>query len=153
MIKLTCPKNFSDLIRVFNANFRVIFCFLSVGAITAILYFFVFIVLLKLFKLEYHLAVSIAYILSVTFYFFANRNLTFKARDGNKQNQLFKFILTLVLNYSITMFIITLLVNKFNLSPIIGSFIAVIATTGTTFFLSKYWIFKPNNNQTCGVKS
>lgn len=138
---------------ILRNNFEVIFSFISVGASSALLYFFFSILLYKLFNLEYHFAVSVAYILSVTFYFFANRNLTFKAAEGNKRNQLFKFILTLVLNYSITMFIITLLVNKFDLSPIIGSFFAVLITIWTSFFLSKYWIFKPNNNQTCGVNN
>lgn len=134
-------------------NAKLIFTFLSVGAITAIIYLIISIILLKIADLEYHLAISIAYIISVTFYFFANRKLTFKASNGNKHTQIFKFILMLALSYLITMFIITLVVKKFMLSPIMGTFIAIIATTGINFLLSRYWVFKHTNNQMCGMNS
>lgn len=134
-------------INIIKNNLRLITTFCSIGLVTAGLYFLLFSFFWKVEHINYNIAVTVSYIIAVTFYFFANRNLTFKAGSGMVRSQILKYICLLILNYVISIFIVNLLVKVLQTSPFLAVAFAIVSTTGVSFILSKYWIFKFQNNQ------
>jgi len=63
-----------------SLRFKTFLTFALVGALTAIFYFALFTFLYQWFYINYNIALSIAYVFAITFYFFANRHLAFKSQ-------------------------------------------------------------------------
>ena len=118
------------------------FKFGLVGAATAAIYFLVLASLLELLKADYKLAVSIAYIVSVTFQFNANKYFTFKAERKNVVHQLTKYLILLIINYLITMLVVRFVVEKLGLTAYHGVLASVPLIMVVGYLLSKHWIFK-----------
>lgn len=123
-------------------HFWSLFLFASVGTMSAIVYFSLFTLLWKVLSINYMISVSIAYLTTVTFYFFTNRYLTFKSHHGSIKKQLGKFVLMVLLNYLITVKIIHYAVETLALTPYIGMLFAVATTFIISYLLSKFWVFK-----------
>jgi putative flippase GtrA len=126
---------------IYNSHKRTFLAFLSVGIMTAIFYFSLFNIFWKYFDLNYNIAVSIAYIIAITFYFFANRHFTFKT-SGQLNNQLAKFLAMIISNYLITMIVVNMTVKLLLLPPYIGVFFAIACTTVANYFTARFWVFK-----------
>lgn len=137
-----------------NKNFKSITIFLTVGCFVSLFYFSFFNFLWKHLSLNYHLAVSIAYVTAILIYFCANKFLTFKHIEkssnivhGNTGPsligiQFMRFLGMVFLNYLLTLFIVHVTVSFFILQPYWGLGGAIIATTISNYILAKYWIFK-----------
>ena len=121
---------------------RTFFFFLLVGGIAAVIYFGLLFSFLEIFRLDYRLGVSIAYITAVSFHFFANRYLTFRANQENTFQQIVRYLPMMVLNYLLTLVIVTVLVELLWVSPYIGGGVAIVVTVGLGFFISKVWVFR-----------
>jgi putative flippase GtrA len=129
-------------IKIYHENKNFILRFLTVGIFCALLYFSSFFLLWKTFQLDYHVAISIAYVLSVIAYFFASRHFTFKTHGSSIGPQLAKFIVSVVLNYVLTLVIIHLSVELLMLQPYTGSMLAIGGTTLTNYIIARWWVFK-----------
>lgn len=125
----------------FPDDMRSVVCFLSVGALTAVIYFSLFALCWDVLQINYKAAVTVAYLTSVVFQFLSNRNLTFKS-NGHIAGQSIKFIVLLCINYIITIAIVTGVVSQLKLSPYVGVLASVMVTVFIGFFLSKYWVYK-----------
>lgn len=136
---MTLIKKYIDWINVNKVSF---FIFVMIGSITASSFFVLFTILWKILKIDYPASVSIAYIAAITFYFFANRSITFKSTAKNIKPQLIKFILLVLFNYLITITITFTTVELFLLSPYIGIVLAIGTTTILSYFISKFWVFQ-----------
>ena len=121
--------------------------FLTVGVLTAIVYFSLFTILWKWLGLNYKIAVSISYCLSVAFQFFSNRHLTFHSTHENVLYQAAKFGGLLAINYLLTISIVTWSVNTLMVSPYLGILISLTVTVITGFSISKLWVFKQTSPQ------
>ena len=121
---------------------RTFFFFLLVGGIAAVIYFGLLFSFLEIFRLDYRLGVSIAYITAVSFHFFANRYLTFRANQENTFQQIVRYLPMMVLNYLLTLVIVTVSVELLWVSPYIGGGVAIVVTVGLGFFISKVWVFR-----------
>jgi putative flippase GtrA len=123
-------------------NYRTFLIFLFVGGLTAGFYISFFTLLLKIAHLHYQLAISIAYVVSVTLYFIANRQLTFKNSNSTVAQQLPKYFFLLLINYLVTLSVMHGTVEMLGLPPYFG----IISSIGLTFIvsysLSRFWIFK-----------
>lgn len=128
--------------RYFSRKNAEIFLFLVVGILTAGIYFALFTIFWKFLFIDYRISVSIAYIASVIFQFHMNRNVTFKSLDNKITNQIIKFIILLLINYVLTLMIVTTLVNKLLLSPYLAIICSLSVTTIIGFMLSRLWVFK-----------
>lgn len=129
-------------LRQFIATNRLtILSFLLVGALAAAINFATFSLCLQLASLDYSIAASIAYVLSVVFHFLANRQFTFKQTSGNLSQQLPKYLSLVLLNYLTTLFVMYLIVELLQLSPYLANLTAIGVTVGTGYMLSRYWIF------------
>lgn len=113
-----------------------------VGAITAAIYFLVMWVADSIFGFNYIAAVSVAYFVSTVFHFLANRHFTFGAIKEQHGYQIIRYLVMWVLNYLITIVVVSVCVERFLLSPYIGVCISVVFTVFIGYVLARYWIFK-----------
>ncbi|WP_161808491.1 GtrA family protein [Methyloglobulus morosus] len=118
------------------------FKFGAVGALTAGIYFSVMWVVQAYLKFSYLIAVSAAYFISTIFHFYAHRHFTFNAVNNKQSHQAIRYLLVSAINYLLTIFVVTVCVELFGLSPYIGVCYSVFVTVITGFILSRYWTFK-----------
>jgi len=116
--------------------------FLLVGLTTAGVYLSLFSIFWRVFDLSYSMAVSIGYILSIIFYFYAQRHFTFCSADKPLSKQIFKFSAMTGINYFLTIVIVRATVENLVLSPYIGIFFATVITTISNYAISRFWIFQ-----------
>ncbi len=121
---------------------RIFILFLFVGGITAAIYFGLLAVFLEFLHFDYRVSVSIAYIVAVSFHFFANRQLTFRANHESPFQQVVRYLPMAALNYLLTVVIVTASVEMLEFSPYVGVVAAIVVTTGLGFFTYKAWVFR-----------
>lgn len=112
--------------------------FILVGASSALLDLYL-LYALRIINLNINLSITIAYISGASLNYLLHTFLTFK-KTTNKSN-LSKFIIALLINYSLTLIIIYILL-QLNTDLIIAKIISlpVIAVIG--FILARNWIYK-----------
>ena len=125
-----------------NSHLLVFAKFVLVGAITAAIFFLAMWLAYEIFGLSYIQAVSLAYFVSTAFHFLANSLFTFLAVNSSRVSQIYRYLLLLILNYLITIFIVDLSVEGFLLSPYNGILISVLVTACVGYILGRYWVFK-----------
>jgi len=113
-----------------------------VGAITAAIYFLVMWIANSLIGLHYIISITAAYITSTTFHFLANRHFTFSATGDSHGNQLLRYLVMWVVNYVITLVIVSFCVKNLGLSPYIGVCVSVAVTVVTGYLFSRFWVFR-----------
>lgn len=126
----------------FSSHFRAFVKFGMVGAVTAAIYFLLMWAADSMLGLNYIAAVSVAYFVSTVFHFLANRHFTFGATEDRHQHQIIRYIVMWLINYLTTIFIVSVCVERFLLSPYIGVCVSVVFTMFTGYVLARYWIFK-----------
>lgn len=82
-----------------------------------------------------------AYAGALSFQFFANRRVTFKAAEGDPRVQLFRFLIIAGANYLLTLTLVTIGVGLFGISMYAAVFASLLITTPLGFVLSKRWVF------------
>jgi len=87
------------------------------------------------------LTISVAYVVTVSFHFTANRYFTFQAGQGRLARQLPRHGVLIVLNYALTLLLNTLLVTRLHWNLYFAASVVVVLTSALNFALSKYWIF------------
>jgi putative flippase GtrA len=126
-----------------NTHKVAMLLFASVGALSALTNFMCFTLFWKLVGLNYQLAVSIAYVISVLVHYIGNRNLTFKSTgENNLLSQLAKYLMLVIFNYCITLIVMHITVKKLLLSPFLGIIFAIGVTVMNGYLLSYFWIFR-----------
>ena len=125
-----------------SAHFLAFLKFGIVGAITAAIYFLVMWAADSMLGLNYIVAVSVAYFVSTVFHFLANRHFTFRAEGEQHGRQIIRYLVMWLLNYLITIVIVSVSVERFLLSPYIGVCISVVFTVFIGYVLARYWVFK-----------
>jgi len=123
-----------------NQNKPFLIFYLIFGAITAGIYFSVFTIFYEYFHLNYNIAISIAYMLAVTFHFIVNRRVTFKAHGHALNRQLLKYLVMLGINYGITLLVMYIIVY-FSLSPYLGMVFSIGVTIVSGYLIAKIWVF------------
>jgi putative flippase GtrA len=115
--------------------------FCTLGTINMGLYFLFFTIFWNFLHINYLVAVSLTFMITAAFQFFANRKVTFKA-SGNVYHQMWKYFILLGINYLITLFIMHSVVSTFELSPYIGLFVSTAFSATISFLLFKFWVFR-----------
>lgn len=112
-----------------------------VGACSAVVYFLSFTWFFQWGKLDYQIAVSIAYVLSVLVHFFMNRSFTFKSHGHSLWRHVTKYSVMLMVNYLCTLGIMSMVVSGLKLSPYLGIAVSIALTMGTGYIMAKFWVF------------
>ncbi|CNK47546.1 GtrA-like protein [Yersinia enterocolitica] len=117
--------------------------FCLVGGATMAIYFLFIWFVESFVGLSYLIAVSMAYFFSVLFHFLASKYFTFStATRGYSKSLLVRYLFLLLINYLITMFVVSFFVEQLQLSPYIAVCVSAVFTILTGYLLSRYWVFK-----------
>lgn len=125
----------------YEASYKELLNYSVVGAVTGFLYFGAIIFATEILNLEYRIAVSVSYVIAVSFHFIANREFTFAAYDGVVRKQLIRYLIVLLLNYLITIGVVTYLVDILFCSHYLAAIIAIGTTVAVGYIASKFWVF------------
>ena len=116
--------------------------FLTVGLITFGINFFSFHFFFGVMGWDYRIAVSLAYVITVTSHFWLNRFFTFSASEQRILHNVGKYLLLLPLNYGVTLAVVGLVVEVAGLSPYLGVITSTLATSSVSFLILKHFVFK-----------
>lgn len=115
--------------------------YIFVGGITAVFYFGAIAFGTEVLGIEYRTVISVSYLIAVSFHFYANRKFTFAASDGVVHVQVTRYISVLLLNYLITIAIVSYLVEFSFFSYYTAAMIAIVLTIVVGYLTSKFWVF------------
>ena len=124
--------------KLMNIEFLV---YLVVGALAAVLYFGLFALTVEIFDIDYRVGISVAYLLAVSFHFLANRKFTFHNSDDHVIHQWFRYLGILVINYLITLGVVSFFVSRLGFSSYFSIALSIVITVSVGFFASRFWIF------------
>jgi putative flippase GtrA len=120
--------------------------YLFVGGATFVIYIATIALTVEIFNSDYRIGVSVAYLFAITFHFFANRKFTFRATNYNLVDQSIRYVVILILNYLITLIVVSFCVGSFGFSPYLGAVFAIVLTVGVGYFASKFWVFRESES-------
>ena len=116
--------------------------FAVIGFLTLGINFISFHLFYGLFRLDYRIAVSLAYIVTVSCHFSLHRIFTFRATDQQIAHNAGKYLFMLIMNYGITLTVVWLVVEIVGWSPYVGVIASSAATASASFFIMKYFVFQ-----------
>lgn len=125
--------------KLMNLEFLV---YLIVGGLTAGIYFGFIALGVEILELDYRIAVSAAYAIAVSFHFLANRKFTFRVADNRVIRQSIRYMSVLMMNYLITISVVSLLVGKHGVSTYLSAAVSIMVTVGIGYLASKFWVFR-----------
>lgn len=128
--------------------------FVFVGLTTCAIYFSCFHFLYGLIHLDYRIAASISYVITIALHFLLHRLFTFKAAGQKVTRNFRNYLLMLGVNYANMLLIVWFLVDIFKSSPYLGLAASTVVSAFVSFFGMKYFVFntKPNENKTNNQK-
>ena len=122
-------------------NFGELCRFGLVGIVTFGINFLSFSLFFGLLHLDYRVAVSLAYVVTVCCHFLFNKTFTFGATKQRLRHNVPRYVLMLGLNYVITIVASWLTVEVVGASPYFGVVAATAGTAFSSFFVMKYLVF------------
>ncbi|MGH8557619.1 MAG: GtrA family protein [Methylococcales bacterium] len=115
--------------------------FCIVGVVTFVLNFFLIWLFYGKAEWDYRVAVSCAYVVTVSAHFLLNRSFTYGHRGGSVTFDSARYLFVLFVNYLITLGITSATVEAFGLSPYHGVIFSVMVTAFSSFLLLKHFVF------------
>ena len=115
--------------------------FIAVGLTTLAIYVSCFHVFYRSVGVDYRIAVSLAYVITVGAHFLMNRFFTFEAAHQALAHHTWKYLLMLGLNYLVSLGVVWVTVELVRISPYFGLVGSTAITAGISFFMMKYFVF------------
>ena len=115
--------------------------FAGIGFLTFGINFLAFHIFFSVLRLDYRLAVTFAYMITVISHFLLHRYFTFGASEQKIERNLFKYAVMLTLNYVIIISVVWLVTDVMKGSPYIGLILSTAVTASFSFFFMKYFVF------------
>lgn len=91
--------------------------------------------------IDYRLAATYAYFITVVVHFILNRSFTYRQEGSTLFPDTVKYCLMLFSNYIITLSVTTVTVELFLLTPYHGTIFSTFITAFSSFLLMKYYVF------------
>ncbi len=91
--------------------------------------------------LDYRIAVSCAYFITIIAHFLLNRSFTYSRRDGSVAPDSLRYCTMLLANYAITLGVTTATVELLGLTPYYGVVFSACTTATSSFLLMKHFVF------------
>ena len=125
------------------------------GGINTAVTFGLYAILVKL-GVYYNLAMTVTYFLGIVLGFLMNRLWTFSDNGSadtepastsitkSANTQFVQYLMVYLLVFVVNFLILNLLVQVFELGPILSQLIAVAISTVCSYALQKFWVFKHN---------
>ncbi len=125
--------------KIINSEFLI---YLGIGGLTALVYFVFIALSIEILDFGYRVSVSVAYVLAVSFHFLANRRFTFRVVDNRFIHQWIRYFGVLVINYLITLAVVSFCVDRLGVSTYLSASLAIVVTVGVGYFATKFWVFR-----------
>ena len=116
--------------------------FALIGGVNTAIHYVVFIVFLKLVRIDYLLASSIGYCSGVLNSYYMNRRWTFAAATGSSILEFSQFVCVNVVALLVNLISLKVLVTSFEIIPEFAQVIAIVFSTVCNFVGNKYWTFR-----------
>jgi putative flippase GtrA len=97
-------------------------------------------------ELNYRVAVTCAYVLTVITHFFLNRSFTYQQKNRSVAPHTARYSVMLLVNYLIMLAVVSATVDLIGLTPYHGIIFSVSFTAFSSFFLMKYFVFPHKEN-------
>ena len=121
--------------------------FTLIGTLLFSVNFLIFHLFYGVFNLDYRISISIAYATGVLLHFALHRKYTFRASSQQLAQTAGKYFLMLLLNYLLTLAVSWFVVEVGRLPPSFTVVASTTVTTGTGFFMMKYFVFKAKESK------
>lgn len=133
-----------SLIRLINRHLALkqFIKFATVGFLSTVLDFGLYIILTRLIAVQYLWANFIALIIGATFNFIFNKNWTFRSYGQKIYWQYIKFWVVALLGLAASQYLLYLFVAKINIYDILAKAMAALMVMFCRFIMHKYWVFK-----------
>ena len=115
--------------------------FTIVGASTFVINFSFLWLFFEIFKFDYRIAITFAYLLTVVVHFILHRSFTYRQVGEDIGPHSLKYFAMLIVNYLITLSISTATVELFNLSAYMGIIFSTFFTPIFNFLFMNHFIF------------
>ena len=119
--------------------------FALVGIFTLGIYSLTFHIFYAYVQLDYRIAITIAYLITVSTHFLLNRRYTFANTNTTVMPSLLKYSMMLAVNYLLILLIMWLLVDILKCTPYLGLILPSLIGAFTSFMIMKYFVFSPRN--------
>jgi putative flippase GtrA len=137
---------FLKLLLYFKIHFWQLVRFIIVGLVAFLLYFILIYIFYGKFALDYRMAATYAYFITVIVHFTLNRKFTYNQKSNSIFPDSAKYCIMLTANYLITLAVTTGTVELLMLTPYHGAIISSFATALSSFLLMKYFVFAPQES-------
>ena len=114
--------------------------FSLVGVLNTLIHYIVFLILFRVFEINYLIASGVGYFVGMVNSYFLNRRWTFMSCN-NIPPEFTKFILVNVISMSTNLIVLKFSVTTIGLIPEVGQIISIIFSIGVNFFGNKFWTF------------
>ncbi|KAA9014537.1 GtrA family protein [Niallia endozanthoxylica] len=121
--------------------------YLIFGVLTTAVNIISFWVINRLIEMDYRMATSIAWVLSVLFAFVTNKLYVFNSKKSNFSSvmrEFMSFLFFRLLSYLLDLFTMILLVEIFLVDSLLAKIVANVFVVIFNYFASKFIIFKPS---------
>lgn len=116
--------------------------FIVIGLITFGISFVCFHLFYKVVHLDYRVAITLTYVITVASHFLLHRTFTFKAVGQKMVLNIWKYAFMMFVNYLNVVVIMWFLVDILKYTPYLGVFVSPAITALINFFMMKYFVFK-----------
>ena len=129
-------------------NIKQIILFTIIGLITFALNFILIFFTNEVLELNYKVAISISYFITVLFHFNLHRIYTFRGHDSSVIKHGFRYLIMLFINYCITLVTAIIVVDFSGIKPYYSILFSVPLTAFSSFIIMKYLVFKKVDSST-----
>jgi putative flippase GtrA len=123
-------------------NIKQLLRFGIVGVTTAVLNLFSIWLLYGIAGIDYRIAVTCSYAITVIVHFLLNRSFTYNVEGTIKAHNAVKYGIMLFINYTITLGVTVVIVEKIQLEPYYGVGCSVFFTAFFSYLLMKHFVFR-----------
>ncbi|WP_129726614.1 GtrA family protein [Ectobacillus funiculus] len=124
---------------------REVILYVVFGVLTTAINIVTYLFCTKLLQIEYKLATTIAWIVSVLFAFVTNKLYVFRSKESSMRfvlKEMFLFFIARLFSYGLDIGTMLLLVAQMHMNDFIAKCVANVVVILVNYFISKYVIFK-----------
>ena len=124
---------------------KEVISYLFFGVLTTLINILSYVILSKLFEVDYKLATTIAWVISVLFAFITNKIYVFNSKETNivlVAKEFSSFTIFRLLSYLMDLGVMVLMVEWLKTDDLIAKIVANVFVVIFNYFASKYVIFK-----------
>jgi putative flippase GtrA len=113
-----------------------------IGIVNTLIYSTLLYLFLEVVSVTPGVAVSLAYLIAISFHFWMNRIYVFRASDGRIAGQLFRYLIFVISSYLVSLALVSICVRYLHLPSLVVVSANLVATMLLGYALSSLWVFR-----------